>query len=175
MRIIKTSRSWRLISLGIAVMASLTVFASVAGAEEDESEPAAKSDASGLKWVGGNSGSQLMHPGLSCIVCHSRGEGPRYQVAGTVYAALDQRDDYYGVADVVVQVTDAKGKVAKYATNKAGNFYSGHFSSLKAPFAVKVLGKKGERAMGSPAPSGDCASCHTAAGAEGAPGRVIAP
>lgn len=136
---------------------------------------AAADGPSGLKWIGGNRESPLMHPGMSCIACHVKsGEGPRYQVAGTVYTNIDEKDDYFGVEGVVVQVTDKKGVVASYTTNKAGNFFSGR-SALSLPLTVKVLRGKAELPMSSPATSGDCASCHTAKGANGAPGRVVAP
>jgi hypothetical protein len=171
---IKTMAPRAGIVLAFAIAAGLACAA--LGAQALNPKLVAKADGpSGLKWIGGDSESALMRPGMSCIGCHAKGEGPRFQIAGTVYTNLDEKDEYFGVEGLTVQVTDAKGKVAKYETNKAGNFYSGRFSSLKAPFAVKVLGKKGENAMNSPAPSGDCASCHTAEGTEGAPGRIIAP
>jgi hypothetical protein len=136
----------------------------------------AKADGpSGLKWIGGDSESSFMRPGRDCIACHAKGEGPRFQVAGTVYTNIDEKDDYFGVEGVVVRVTDAKGTQASFTTNKAGNFYSGRGASLSLPLSVKVLKDKAENAMGSPAPVGDCASCHTAKGANGAPGRILAP
>jgi mono/diheme cytochrome c family protein len=129
----------------------------------------------GLQWIGGNRESPFMNPGQSCIGCHSRGEGPRYQVAGTVYRELSEKDNWLGVEGVTVRVTDKGGKVADLVSNQAGNFFSGRGASLVAPYSVKVLKGAAERAMGSPAPTGDCAACHTAKGANGAPGRVIAP
>jgi len=116
-----------------------------------------------------------MHPGLDCISCHAKGEGPRLQVAGTVYTKLDEKDDYLGVEGVVVKVTDKAGKTASFTSNKAGNFFSGTSSSLVMPLTVKLIRGKAEGGMGSPAPSGDCAACHTVKGANGAPGRIIAP
>jgi hypothetical protein len=173
---LNTSNRGRRAILGAAILAAAAFACLSLGAQGLDSRLVAKADGpSGLKWIGGDRESPLMRPGMSCIGCHSRGEGPRFQVAGTVYTNIDEKDEYFGVEGLVVQVTDAVGTVAKYPTNKAGNFYSGRSPSLKAPFAVKVLGKKGENPMASPAPSGDCASCHTAKGANGAPGRVIAP
>jgi hypothetical protein len=129
----------------------------------------------GLKWIGGNAESPLMHPGLDCISCHNRGEGPLFQVAGTVYAEIDEQDDYFGVEGIVVQATDKAGKSLSLKTNKAGNFYSGRGSSLALPLTVKVFAGKAERDMESPAPSGNCASCHSAQGAHDAPGRIMKP
>jgi hypothetical protein len=127
-------------------------------------------------WTGGDEESPLMHPGMSCITCHSRGEGPRFQAAATVYATLDAKDDSYGVSGATVRLTDSKGVVLKLVTNEAGNFFSGRRDPrLAFPVSVKVFRPGGENQMGSPAPSGDCASCHTAKGANGAPGRILAP
>ncbi len=131
---------------------------------------------SGLKWIGGDSESPLMHPGMSCITCHARGEGPKLTVAGTVYTKIDEKDDYFGVEGATVQIVDAKGKSVDLVTNKAGNFMlPARKALLVPPFSVKVLKGKAVNVMESPAPSGNCASCHTAAGSGGAPGRIMAP
>ncbi len=130
---------------------------------------------SGLKWIGGDRESPFMHPGMDCIACHAQGEGPRLKVAGTVYSKLDEPDDYLGVEAVTVQLTDKTGKSVSLVSNKAGNFFSGRGFSLTAPYTVKLIRGKAESGMGMPAPSGDCASCHTAKGASGAPGRILAP
>jgi hypothetical protein len=172
-----TSRMGRIsrIAVGAAVLAFLCLLA--ASAQSLDSRLTAKADGpSGLKWIGGDRESPFMHPGLSCIGCHARGEGPRFQAAGTVYTDIDEKDDYLGVAGVTVQLTDAKGKALKLVTNKAGNFFSGgRDAALAFPVTVKLFKGAAERDMGSPAPIGDCAACHTAAGKNGAPGRVMAP
>ena len=130
----------------------------------------------GLKWIGGERESPLMHPGMNCIACHAKGEGPKLGVAGTVFKNIDEKDDFFGVEGVTVHIVDSKGKSVDLVTNKAGNFMvSARKVDLVPPFSVKVLKGKAEREMMSPAPSGNCASCHTAAGAGGAPGRVMAP
>ncbi len=172
----KPTAQRRGIFLGASIAAILGCAAMALSAQALDSRLVARADGpSGLKWIGGNRESPLMRPGMSCIGCHARGEGPRFQVAGTVYTNIDEKDEYFGVEGLVVALADAKGTTARYTTNKAGNFYSGRGAALKAPFVVKVLGKKGENAMASPAPNGDCASCHTASGENGAPGRVVAP
>jgi hypothetical protein len=131
---------------------------------------------SGLKWIGGNREDPLMRPGLDCISCHAKGEGPRLSVAGTVYTNIDEKDEYFGVEGAVVQIVDAKGKSQKLTSNMAGNFFlNARSGTPTAPLTVKVLVGKAVRAMESPAPSGNCASCHTAAGSGGAPGRIMAP
>jgi hypothetical protein len=164
----------------IAVLALLVLVVSAASAQKNATlDPrlTAKADGpSGLKWIGGERESPFMHPGVSCIACHSKGEGPRFQIAGTVYTNIDEKDDWLGVEGAVVQLTDKKGTVVSFTTNKSGNFFSGRRdAALTFPATVKVLKGKAENAMQSPAPSGDCLSCHTAKGANGAPGRVIAP
>jgi hypothetical protein len=130
----------------------------------------------GMKWTGGDEGSPDMHPGKSCIDCHAQGEGPRFIVAGTVFKELTEPDDTYGVKGVVVQLTDAKGKVIRLTTNAAGNFMlRAHGNTIVFPFTAKVLFQGREGEMVTPQSTGNCAACHTAHGANGAPGRIVAP
>jgi len=131
---------------------------------------------SGMKWTEGNAGSPLMHPGGNCIACHQAGEGPAFLSSGTVYQQLKESDDCYGVEGATVQLTDAKGQVIKLTTNKAGNFsLRARGATLAMPFKAKVILKGKERAMMTGQSAGNCASCHTAKGANGAPGRIIIP
>jgi len=128
---------------------------------------------SGSTWSGGE-GSPEMHPGLACIACHARGEGPRFAVAGTVFPTAHEPDDCYGASSsVTVVITDSAGKVLDLTTNGAGNFsYRG---TLSLPYTAKVAVNGQERAMGTAQTTGDCNSCHTVTGANGAPGRIMAP
>jgi mono/diheme cytochrome c family protein len=131
---------------------------------------------SGMKWTAGNQESPLMDPGGSCIVCHASRGGPRFIVAGTVYRELTEPNDCFGVEGAVVQLKDAKGKLVKLTTVASGNFFlQERGNALALPFTASVTWKGGERKMMSPQSSGNCADCHTAKGANGAPGRVIAP
>ena len=117
-----------------------------------------------------------MHPGISCITCHSRGEGPQYVIAGTVYQDFGEADDCYGFEGADVQITDANGKVFKLTTNKAGNFFlSARGNSVAMPFKARVVYGGNTREMMSPQGTGDCLSCHTATGSNGAPGRIVVP
>jgi hypothetical protein len=172
-------RPRRLGALGAIAFALLLAVVDMAGAQKaptlDPRLTAAADGPSGLKWIGGDRESPFMHPGLDCIACHSKGEGPRFQVAGTVYTDIDEKDDYLGVEGVVVRLTDKKGTVVSFTTNKAGNFFSGRGPALAMPLTVKLLRGAAVGGMSSPAPLGDCAACHTAAGANGAPGRIMAP
>lgn len=127
-------------------------------------------------WTGGEE-SGLMNPGQDCIDCHSRGEGPKFQIAGTVMGAESDDDNCNGLAGATVQITGADGVTIELTTNAAGNFYSDHSTPMVAfPFTAKVIGTNGkESKMVAAQSTGACNSCHTAAGANGAPGRITVP
>ncbi len=129
---------------------------------------------SGATWPGGNQGSPRMRPGGACITCHSMQGGPGFAVAGTVYPTAHEPNDCNGVnGAVTVEVTDAKGVVTSIAVNDVGNFRL--LDAVAAPFHVKVKRGTKERAMAGALTAGDCNTCHTQAGMNGAPGRVVAP
>ena len=114
-----------------------------------------------------------MRPGGPCITCHAQRGGPDYNFAGTVYPSAHEPNDCNGLAQIQVVVTDANGKVTTVTTNTAGNFSSR--VAIKAPFKVKVVQGAKERVMAGSLTAGDCNTCHTEKGANGAPGRVMAP
>jgi len=125
-------------------------------------------------WNQGNEGSSSMRPGGACITCHTMRGGPAYKVAGTVYPTAHEPNDCNGVgAGVTVVVTDKNGVVTSLPVNGVGNFSSR--AAIAAPFHVKVTNGTKERAMAGALTAGDCNSCHTLAGVNGAPGRVMAP
>jgi hypothetical protein len=125
-------------------------------------------------WNNGNEGSSVMRPGGACITCHTMRGGPAYTVAGTVYPTAHEPNDCDGVnGAVTVVVTDANGVVTSIAVNSVGNFDSR--ASIVAPFHVKVTNGAKVRAMAGALTAGDCNSCHTVTGVNGAPGRVMAP
>lgn len=122
--------------------------------------------------------SPTMKPGGACISCHtSSGEGPRYQIAGTVYPTAHEPDDCSGVdgsangAQVIV--VDATGAEIVLSVNSAGNFYSRE--TIAFPYHAKVVQDGQERAMLAAQQSGDCNACHTESGANQAPGRIMLP
>lgn len=121
-----------------------------------------------------------MHPGGTCIACHtSRGEGPRFALAGTVFPSGREVDDCNGLGSlpsdpIVVEVTDAAGQVITMAPNAAGNFYEQR-GAVTFPITAVVRYQGRERRMATPVPSGDCNGCHTVRGAMAAPGRIVAP
>jgi hypothetical protein len=96
-------------------------------------------------------------------------------IAGTVYPTAHEPDDCDGVSggDVQVVITDATGKTLKLSVNAAGNFYSS--ATIAMPFNAKVVSGTKERAMQSARSTGDCNSCHTAAGTNSTPGEAAAP
>lgn len=129
---------------------------------------------SNTTWNNGNEGSSVMRPGGACITCHTMRGGPAYTVAGTVYPTAHEPNDCNGVnGAVTVVVTDANGVVTSIAVNSVGNFNSR--ANIAAPFHVKVTNGAKVRAMAGALTAGDCNSCHTLAGVNGAPGRVMAP
>ena len=128
-------------------------------------------------WLDGDEESPLMHPGGDCIGCHTReGEGPRFQIAGTVMNDLKDDTDCNGIASVTVEITDANSKIFTMTTNRAGNFFLDPLAGTVAlPFKAKLSYQGRERAMMTPQSIGACATCHTPTGANGAPGRILPP
>lgn len=118
-----------------------------------------------------------MHPGGACIACHSEGEGPIYTIAGTVFPAMMELTDCNGVngsGTFSVVITAADGTVLTLPVNDVGNFYTR--SPVAMPFHAKVVNSNGhELSMTDAQSTGDCNSCHTQLGANGAPGRIMAP
>jgi hypothetical protein len=126
-------------------------------------------------WTGGNRESPRMHPGGTCIACHTRnGEGPRFGVAGTLYATAHEPNDCNGAsqADVSVIVTDANGMEIVLHSNTAGNFY---LNRIAVPYKARVERAGQVRAMAAQQTSGDCNACHTQTGSQDAPGRIMIP
>ena len=128
--------------------------------------------ASGTKWVGGDEGNEEMHPGQDCIACHaSRGEGPHFTIAGTVYGPGAAADDCFGTTGVTVRITGSDGKTQDLTPNGAGNFFSR--SAIAMPYTASIV-RNGQvvSQMTSPQQTGACNSCHTASSSQG---RVLAP
>jgi mono/diheme cytochrome c family protein len=131
---------------------------------------------SGKTWAGGNTGSPLMNPGFACNACHQVQGGPNLRIAGTVYAGLHELNGCDGKGPppaLSVIITDKVGKVTTLPVNAAGNFYTQ--VKILAPYKAKVTDGVTTRAMTGSVTAGDCNSCHSEVGANGAPGRVMAP
>ena len=65
-----------------------------------------------------------MNPGQACITCHTRGEGPRFAFAGTVFGtgASHEVDNCFGRASATVRVIGADGTTLTTTTGPSGNF-----------------------------------------------------
>lgn len=121
----------------------------------------------------GGGGGGMMLPGRDCIDCHLSGEGPNFEAAATVMPAYDEPNGCVGVDGVLVRITEASGDVIELQTNGAGNFYT--TKNIQTPYTAEVELDGVILAMVSPQTETDCAVCHTESGANGAPGRIIAP
>ena len=122
--------------------------------------------------------SALMEPGGNCIQCHSDYDGPHFTFAGTVMSASHDDTNCAGVSDVIVRIKGADGKTIELTTNGNGNFYSdASIGSIAFPYTAEVSrgGKTTSMLTSRTQAETNCASCHTAAGANGAPGRIVAP
>ena len=132
-----------------------------------------------------------MHPGAACIDCHSNPQkhglfekGPSTALAGTVYTLGHETDQCFGAdgsaTPITVEVTDASNKVFTMQVGPTGNFSLVGMGPKPAPtvafpIKAKVKSAAGERVMYGSVDSGDCNSCHTVKGDNGAPGRIVAP
>lgn len=130
-------------------------------------------------WNMGEESSPDMLPGRACIACHSMegGErGPDFQFSGTIYPTAHEPDDCNGAQGAVIEITDANGVVTNLTSRASGNFYkSGNPALVAWPVTVKVLYDGKTLPMATPLMNGDCNSCHTGDGTNGAPGRIILP
>ena len=117
-----------------------------------------------------------MNPGKACIACHSSGEGPGFAIAGTVYPTGHEPDLCFGTSMAQIIITDATGKtLSPVVPNSAGNFYLSATTTIALPYHAAVVANGKTRAMSAAQTSGDCNSCHTQNGANGAPGRITLP
>ena len=130
---------------------------------------------SGKTWTAGDEG-PTMHPGAACNACHQQNDGPNLRIAGTVYPTLHEPNDCYGSAPpprLTVVITDSRNQTVRIAVNEVGNFSTRQ--RVRPPFKAVVTDGTKTRAMNGSVTSGDCNSCHTTAGLNGAPGRIMAP
>lgn len=122
-----------------------------------------------------------MNPGLPCIACHQKEERKAIvAVGGTVYPTLHEPDLCLGlpgdVDEAEVVITDAAGKETRLGVGANGNF-SARTRDVRFTFPIraKVVYGGRELEMKKEQSSGDCNSCHTESGTEGAPGRITLP
>jgi hypothetical protein len=135
---------------------------------------AAPTCTSGTMWTQGNHESEDMNPGMACITCHTTMmKGPSLTIGGTVYPTAHEPDLCNGANGARVVITGADGQTQTLTPRASGNFNSR--TRVMLPYRAKVTYMGRERAMAATQTSGDCNSCHTQAGATGAPGRILLP
>jgi hypothetical protein len=120
---------------------------------------------------------ETMAPGTACVTCHL-GIGKPLYIAGTVYPANAPHDAdlCLGITGVQVEIVDANGGTHVYDVNSSGNFVDQSLLELwPSPWTVATTRGTARRPMVGTVTSGDCNGCHTAAGAQNAPGRILAP
>ena len=84
-----------------------------------------------------------------------------------------EADHCFGLPDAKVIVAGADGRTIEMVANEAGNFYTKLPVGL--PFTAAVVVEDRVSVMTTPQMSGDCNGCHRPQGANGAPGRIVAP
>jgi hypothetical protein len=133
---------------------------------------------SGQYWDEEDEGSKSMYPGRACLHCHQQSrEGPTHSLAGTLYPSGHEPNDCNGssgsITGAQIVVTDASSRSYTLIPNRVGNFFSE--TNLVMPLRVKVTYRGRQRVMAGAITEGDCNSCHTQFGANGAPGRILLP
>jgi hypothetical protein len=100
-----------------------------------------------------------------------------YTIAGTVYNTPHEPNDCQSNATsrgtTTVAVHDAAGRTITMTANAVGNFFS--TSAVTFPITAVVSRNGLQRAMTVGQTSANCNMCHTQTGANGAPGRILAP
>lgn len=132
---------------------------------------------SGSHVYGTDNTNMAMHPGGACNGCHAQqgaDQPPIFSIAGTVFPTAHEYNDCVGVSGVQVVIMDDKGNTQlTLTTNSSGNFTSE--AAIKMPYRAKVISNGKTREMSASQTSGDCNSCHTESGTNGAPGRIMQP
>lgn len=166
-------------------MRSVALFLALASSGCTEPEPVGVVCSSGVADVG-TSENENMAPGHICNDCHaytnSGGDGldaPIFAFAGTVYPTLHEPDDCAGAtisrADrAQVVVVTATGKQFAAPITRGGNFML-ESTKIEFPVTARVVYRGRTRWMIAPIETGECNSCHTQDGAEGALGRIRLP
>jgi hypothetical protein len=149
-----------------------TPVSSDGGAKGDAATACALGSSGALGLVPG----ATMSPGLACVSCHASTGAKKLTAAGTVYTTLHEADLCLGVkSGLQVVLTDANGTDHTMNVNAVGNFYDQSLLAFATPYKAKVVSASGSVAMITPQTNTDCNACHTAAGTQGAAGRIIGP
>jgi mono/diheme cytochrome c family protein len=145
--------------------------------------PAPTTCASGSYWSEASGTGSSMAPGYACRSCHlQQAPSHAYFFMGTVFKTLHEENGcdarLQEPSKVRVEILDAQDQVRlTLVPNFAGNFYSpAQEAGFPLPYRVRLVGPDGRsRMMRTLQTQGDCNSCHTEQGAEGAPGRIALP
>jgi len=138
----------------------------------------------GLEWNMGNTESPFMNPGMACRTCHMQMASfvnGRILIGGTVYETGHEPDLCFGIDGIkyptIVEITDANNVVTELEVNEGGNFLwdKAQHGVVSFPITARVVRGSDERVMLTPQMDGNCNDCHTEDGANGAPGRIVAP
>jgi hypothetical protein len=147
--------------------------------------------ASARTWTQRYDGSPDMNPGMACRACHAgqnfSGQNPQgqselgrqYWFAGTAFPGRNERDGCLASAPsgVTIEILDADGgvRVSMPVRTTSGNFYDTTIRTRPQwlPYTARVR-RNGAvvSTMRTPQMSGDCNTCHTELGQQGAPGRI---
>ena len=121
---------------------------------------------------------ELMNPGLSCPTCHIAGANfyVAFAYAGTVMPGLHEADRCKSPAPDggLVEILEMDGGAGLSFSPKS----SGNFKRLDAgpsPFIARITLNGISKSSASTHTSGDCNTCHTEQGANGASGRLTWP
>jgi hypothetical protein len=119
-------------------------------------------------------------PGVTCPQCEPADAGLLAPLGGTVFAAGKVLDGCLPPASVdmtkaSVLVKDANGTPYTLPVGPDGNFRSNASQQIVFPYTAQVTYMGKTRSMLWRQSNGDCNSCHAAAGANAAPGRITLP
>lgn len=121
-----------------------------------------------------------MNPGKPCLACHSsQAPDKAYPFSGTVFLARHEKDTCNSrpPSATKVEIIDRNGTVALTlnVSTTSGNFNSPRSASVLLPYTARVYNGSRTATMTTPQTSGDCNSCHTEQGINGALGRIVLP
>lgn len=142
--------------------------------------PAPTTCASNSMWTLGDQESPNMNPGLACKACHAR-DAPfkNYPFMGTVYPSAHEKDRCFArpPAGTRIEIIDRNGAVAVTMTpsTASGNFRSASSAPVQLPYTARVIANGKTVSMTTPQTDGDCNTCHTEQGTNGATGRIFWP
>ncbi|MCU0695087.1 MAG: hypothetical protein MUC96_01010 [Myxococcaceae bacterium] len=157
----------------------------------DAGMPAPLTCMSTRTWADRYDGSPDMNPGLACRACHAgqnfNGQNPQgqselgrqYWFAGTAFPGRNERDGCLASppTGVTIEILDADGgvRLSIPVRTSSGNFYDAALRTRPPwlPYTARVK-RNGAvvSTMRTPQMSGDCNTCHTERGDQGAPGRI---